>query len=100
MESEIEKLRKLREEEIRQDEAAALDRLEEQWLKIAPNVLAFIGFIQGCSKYIHWADNDRFLKDLGHSFFSFFYFLIGAGLGWLIGWLLVKGVFAIIRSSK
>lgn len=69
---------------------------------VVASLFAVIGFFKGCSSYIAAFNRDAYYKwnHVGEGFSSMLYPFIGIGVGFAVGWILVKIVFLLIRNSK
>ena len=69
---------------------------------VVASLFAVIGFFKGCSSYIAAFNRDAYYKwnHVGEGFSSMLYPFIGIGVGFAVGWVLVKIVFLLIRNSK
>jgi hypothetical protein len=81
---------------------AELDSLEKNVSKFTTYAAGFIGFLNGCSIFKKsGVDSDGIFNGYHASFYEIFICpILYPAIGALIGWILVKLIFWVIRSSR
>jgi len=103
MQSEFEKLRQAREAEIRCNKQTSLYLQERNTSKVVSTIFAILGFLKSCNQYMdgfaHGAEN-VIQNRAGSGIFLFLDLVIFPAIGALIGWILIKIIFSIIRANS